>query len=81
MYLECAVITSLIGADGLANLRGDELLVYTSDDRFVELLEYYLDKDHINERAEIGRRAREYVISNYGYEKVANSVYHFLDAS
>lgn len=81
MYLECAVITSLIGADGLANLCGDELLVYTSDDRFVELLEYYLDKDHINERAEIGRRAREYVISNYGYEKVANSVYHFLDAS
>ncbi len=74
MYLECAVITSEIGADGLAGLNGDELVVYHSDADFIGKLLYYLSERAFDERAEIGKRARSYIDKTYSYEAVTKQI-------
>lgn len=74
MQLACTVVTTQIGADGLTDITGEEIIIVKDDEEMFHQLEYYLSEKHISERKEIGIRAREYINKNYSYEAVVKQV-------
>ncbi|MGN0371148.1 MAG: glycosyltransferase [Butyrivibrio sp.] len=84
MYLGKTVITTEIGADGLARLTGKELVISNSTEAFINNMIYYLSEENLEETNEIGKNAREYVLSEYSYEAVSkqfNSVFDNIERS
>lgn len=74
MYLGCTVITSEIGADGLLDLSGKELIIYKNDEDFVAKLIYFLRPDLDDIREQLGKNARNYIYKYYSYEAIKNQI-------
>lgn len=74
MYLGCPVVTTTIGADGLADVRKEELLVAEDDEQLYQILKTYLAPDKEAERRLIGNRAREYIMTHYSYSNVKKQI-------
>ena len=74
MYLGCVVITSEIGADGLVNLSGRELIIYKNDQDFVNKLIAILGDTAINDREYISKNARNYIYKYYSYNVISEQI-------
>lgn len=70
MYLACAVVTTQIGADGLTDITGEEIVIAEDDEAMYEKLVYYLNQEHAKERCTIGEHARAYIEANYSYDTI-----------
>lgn len=70
MYLACTVVTTQIGADGLTDITGDELVIAGDDEEMYQKLFYYLKPENETLRRETGARARSYISENYSYESI-----------
>lgn len=70
MYLACTVVTTQIGADGLTDITGEEIVIAENDEAMYEKLAYYLSEEHERERSTIGDRARAYIEANYSYDTI-----------
>lgn len=70
MYLECTVVTTTIGADGLADVTGDEIIISEDDEALYNNLKLYLSADMSEKRADVGAKARQYIIDHYSYANV-----------
>lgn len=70
MSLGCCVVTTPLGAAGLDNLKGDELLVVKKIGDMAEVLARFLAPDNSSSREGMGFRAREYYYSRYSYDAV-----------
>lgn len=78
MYLACTVVTTKIGADGLTNISGKEIVVAEDDKDMYQKLSYYLDEKNASERMEIGQNARDYVEKTYSYRRIEEQIKHFF---
>lgn len=74
MYLGCPVVTTTIGADGLADVREDELLIAKDDEQLYQILKTYLAPDKEAERKQIGNCARNYIMNHYSYANVKKQI-------
>lgn len=79
MYLGAAVVTTDIGADGLCDVTGKELVIAEDDGQMREKLSYYLKESSRAERAEIGKAAREYIKKYYSYEAIRRQMAALFD--
>jgi glycosyltransferase involved in cell wall biosynthesis len=68
MYLGKCVVTTKIGAEGLANLKGDELIVCEDTNDLIVVLSLLL-KDY-EKCKEIGEKAKEYVCTYYSFDVI-----------
>ncbi len=73
MYLGCTVLTTPVGADGLKNVTGRELII-ADKEKIAEKLEYYLRPEAEEERRRIGRNARAYIERYYSREKIERDI-------
>lgn len=78
MYLACTVVTTQIGADGLADITEKELVIAENDEAMYEKLVYYLNQEHAKEREAIGAHARAYIGANYSYEAIEEQMKQFF---
>ena len=69
MYLKKLVITTELGADGLENLSGKEIIIAKNKEDFIDKCIFYLDTQNTRKRTEIGELARGYIINNYSKQK------------
>jgi len=74
MYLGCTVITSELGADGLADLVGNEIVIYMDDADFINKLLFLLSDQAADYRKKIGQRAREYINRIYSYSAIRKQI-------
>lgn len=74
MYLACPVVTTQIGADGLADISGDEIIIAENDEDMYQKLLYYLKPEKAAERQRIGECARRYIQVNYSYETIRRQI-------
>ncbi len=73
MYLGCAVLTTPVGADGLKNVTGQELII-ADRENIGEKLAYYLRPEAKEELREIGQNARAYIERYYSRGKIEQDV-------
>lgn len=79
MYLGAAVATTVIGADGLCNVTGKEIVIAGDDKELEEKISYYLKEDNADERKQIGLAAREYIKKYYSYEAIRQQMAGVFD--
>ncbi len=72
MKMGKCVVTTQIGAEGLVNLKGRELIVCEDDQQMIESIIDLLENNLTSEK--IGKRAKAYVENNYSEELVSNQL-------
>lgn len=70
------VITTSIGAEGLKNLTGDELIVLDNSEEMQKKIEYLLLNRSV--RKKIGIKAKEYIQKNYSEENISKFLLEFI---
>lgn len=70
MYLSCMVMTTKIGADGLNEISGNEIVIADDEKDMVKKLLHYLKPEAQTERNTVGAEARKYIQQNYSYEAI-----------
>jgi glycosyltransferase involved in cell wall biosynthesis len=77
MYIGKCVVTTTIGAEGLVNLKGDELIICDSPANIIQQISYLLKNQSLIK--EIGEKAKRYVYDNYSYEVISTSLIKIIN--
>lgn len=80
MYLAKAVITTSIGAEGLAELSGSEIVIAENTNEFIDKMLYFLSDKNIVSLKKIEVEARNYVLKKYSYESIKSQFITALEA-
>ncbi len=81
MKLGKCVITTKIGAQGLPNLEGNEIIIAEGKKDLINQILYYLDDDNKYKREEIGENARNYILNYFSYEGVKQQMLEALNVN
>jgi glycosyltransferase involved in cell wall biosynthesis len=77
MYLGKCVVTTTIGAEGLVNLKGNELIICnSSEDITSQIIQLFQNQSLIDN---IGKNAKEYIADNYSYDQIARSLLNLVN--
>lgn len=77
MSYGCCVATTSIGAEGLT-IGNNELAIFNTEEEWISGIDQLLSEATL--RKEMGRRAREYVISNLTRDVIASQFWKFIDS-
>lgn len=77
MKMGKCVITTTIGAEGLENLSGKELIVSKSDQDFINKVTYYLKNR--NEATQVGINAKKYIESRYSEREISENLLNYIN--
>ncbi len=76
MKMGKCVITTKIGAEGLENLQGDELVICNEDRIYIsKVLELLNNSGRINE---IEQKAKKYIVNNFSEKKISNQLLSYI---
>jgi glycosyltransferase involved in cell wall biosynthesis len=78
MKLGKCVITTKIGAQGLPNLDGNEIIIAEDKKDMVDQILYYLDETNKYKRDKIGENAHKYILKYFSYEGVRKQMIEAL---
>lgn len=77
MFLGKSVLTTKIGAEGLENLKGDELCIAENTEDFIKKLTWLLNDN--TKRIDMGLKARKYVMENLSEECLTEKFYKVIE--
>lgn len=77
MAIGKCVVTTRIGAEGLENLEGNELVICNSEKEFIDKIIYLLDNP--NEKNKIGKNAKYYIQNNLSKNIVKEKFFEYLE--
>jgi polysaccharide biosynthesis protein PslH len=74
MAMELPVVASSISAEGIKAGKDNGLIIANNADEFVEEITFLIDNPEIAEN--LGKKARQYVLDNYSWEKSIGVIYN-----